>query len=140
MRGLGELEAAIMGALWRTEVPLSVRGVRENMVYDRDVAYTTVMTVANILFHKRLVDREKAGRAWVYWARESHAEYTARVMGEVLETGPDPGATLLRFVERFDEEEMARLHRVFSQVRDRRGAGRTSSTAPSSTAPSATTQ
>ncbi|GAA1083686.1 MAG: BlaI/MecI/CopY family transcriptional regulator [Nocardiopsis sp. BM-2018] len=140
MRGLGELEAAIMGALWRTEVPLSVRGVRENMVYDRDVAYTTVMTVANILFHKRLVDREKDGRAWVYWARESHAEYTARVMEEVLDTGPDPGATLLRFVERFDEEEMARLHHVFSQVRDRHVAGRTSPTVRSSTAPSATAQ
>lgn len=137
MRGLGELEAAIMGALWRAEGPLSVRGVRECMVYDREVAYTTVMTVANILFHKGLVDREKEGRAWVYWPRESHAEYTARVMGEVLDNGPDPDATLLRFVERFSDEEMARLHQVFSQVRDRRGAGRAhlSPTAPSRTAP-----
>ncbi|WP_017585052.1 BlaI/MecI/CopY family transcriptional regulator [Nocardiopsis ganjiahuensis] len=124
MRGLGELEAAIMGALWRAEGPLSVRGIREHMVYDRESAYTTVMTVANILFHKGLVDREKDGRAWVYWSRESHAEYTARVMGEVLETGPDPDTTLLRFVERFSDEDMARLHHVFSQVRDRRGPGR----------------
>ncbi|MEE2043395.1 BlaI/MecI/CopY family transcriptional regulator, partial [Nocardiopsis tropica] len=54
MRGLGELEAAIMDALWRSDTPLSVRQVRENMVYDRDIAYTTVMTVANILFHKAL--------------------------------------------------------------------------------------
>ncbi|PWV50124.1 BlaI/MecI/CopY family transcriptional regulator [Nocardiopsis sp. L17-MgMaSL7] len=124
MKGLGELEAAIMGALWSSEGPLSVREVREHMVYDREVAYTTVMTVANILFHKGLVDREKDGRAWAYWPRESHAEYTARVMGEVLETGPDPDATLLRFVERFSDEEMVRLHHVFRQVRDRRGAGR----------------
>ncbi|GAB3722354.1 BlaI/MecI/CopY family transcriptional regulator [Nocardiopsis nanhaiensis] len=124
MKGLGELEAAIMGALWRSEGPLSVREVRETMVYDREIAYTTVMTVANILFHKEMLDREKSGRAWVYWPRESHAEYTARMMGEVLDTGPDPGATLLRFVERFSDEEMARLHHVFSQVRDRRGTGR----------------
>lgn len=137
MRGLGELEAAIMGALWRSERPLSVRGVRDRMVYDREIAYTTVMTVANILFHKGLVDREKDGRAWVYWPRESHAEYTARVMGEVLDTGPDPDATLLRFVERFSDEEMARLHQVFSQVRDQRGVGRprTSPTTPSQVAP-----
>lgn len=121
MKGLGELEAAIMDALWRSEVPLSVRQVRETMVYDRDIAYTTVMTVANILFHKGLLDREKDGRAWAYWPCESHAEYTARVMDEVFNTGPDPGATLLSFVERFSDEDMARFHRVLSQARGRRG-------------------
>ncbi|MFI6574344.1 BlaI/MecI/CopY family transcriptional regulator [Nocardiopsis sp. NPDC050513] len=121
MRGLGELEAAIMDALWRAEEPLSVRRVRETMVYDREIAYTTVMTVANILFHKGLLDREKSGRAWVYWPRESHAEYTARVMDEVLNAGPDPGATLRSFVERFSDEDMARFHRLLDQVRDRRG-------------------
>lgn len=120
MRGLGELEAAIMCALWRAEGPLPVRDIRENMVYDRDLAYTTVMTVANILHQKGLLEREKTGRAWTYWPRETHAEYTARVMGEVLRTGPDPGATLLRFVERFSDEDMVRLHHVFRQVRDRR--------------------
>ncbi|MCY9785484.1 BlaI/MecI/CopY family transcriptional regulator [Nocardiopsis sp. EMB25] len=121
MRGLGELEAAIMDALWRSEEPLSVRHVRETMVYDREIAYTTVMTVANILFHKGLLDREKAGRAWVYWPRETHAEYTARVMDEVLNEGPDPGATLLSFVERFSDEDMARFHRLLDQARGRRG-------------------
>ncbi|GAA1436994.1 MULTISPECIES: BlaI/MecI/CopY family transcriptional regulator [Nocardiopsis] len=121
MRGLGELEAAIMDALWRSDAPLSVRQVRENMVYDRDIAYTTVMTVANILFHKALLDREKCGRAWVYWPRETHAEYTARVMDEVLNTGPDPRATLLSFVERFSDEDMVRFHQMLSQVRGRRG-------------------
>ncbi len=121
MRGLGELEAAIMDVLWRSREPLSVRRIRESMVYDREGAYTTVMTVAGILFHKGLLDREKDGRAWAYWPRESHAEYTARMMDEVLNAGPDPGATLLRFVERFSDEDMVRFHRVLSQVRDRRG-------------------
>ncbi|MFD6950787.1 CopY family transcriptional regulator [Nocardiopsis sp. TSRI0078] len=121
MKGLGELEAAIMDALWRSDEPLSVRRVRETMVYDREVAYTTVMTVANILFHKGLLDREKSGRAWMYWPRESHAEYTARMMDEVLNTGPDPGATLLSFVERFSDEDMAHFHRLLSQARGRRG-------------------
>lgn len=124
MRGLGELEAAIMDALWRAEGPMSVRQVRETMVYDRDIAYTTVMTVANILFHKGMLDREKAGRAWLYWARETHAEYTARVMDEVLSTGPDPGATLRSFVERLSDEDMVRCQRVIGQIRDRRGIPR----------------
>jgi predicted transcriptional regulator len=121
LRGLGELEAAIMDALWRSEKPLAVRQVRETMVYEREIAYTTVMTVANILFHKGLVDRRKSGRAWVYWAKESHAEYTARMMDEVLNAGPDPDATLRSFVERFSDEDMARFHRVLDRARAGRG-------------------
>ncbi|MEU3138923.1 BlaI/MecI/CopY family transcriptional regulator [Nocardiopsis alba] len=120
MRGLGELEAAIMTALWRADGPLQVRGILETMVYDRELAYTTVMTVTGILHRKGLLEREKVGRAWAYRARETHAEYTARVMGEVLESGPDPGSTLRCFVERFGDEDVARLHHLLQQVGDRR--------------------
>lgn len=120
MRGLGELEAAIMDVLWRSGEPLSVRQVRERMVYERALAHTTVMTVAGILFRKGLLEREKTGRAWTYWPCESHAEYTARMMDEVLSTGPDPDATLLRFVERFSDEEVARFHRAVARVRGHR--------------------
>ncbi|GAB3207966.1 Predicted transcriptional regulator [Marinactinospora thermotolerans DSM 45154] len=117
----GELESAIMDALWRADRPLVVREVRERMTYDREVAYTTVMTVANILYHKGLLDREKSGRAWRYRPRETREEHTARVMSEVLRSSGDRGVTMLRFIERFSDEEMARLHDVLHQVRVRRG-------------------
>ncbi|PRY02075.1 BlaI/MecI/CopY family transcriptional regulator [Allonocardiopsis opalescens] len=121
MKEFGELETAIMDALWAAERPLVVREVRERMTYSREVAYTTVMTVTNILHRKGLLRREKAGRAWRYWPRESREEHTARVMGEVLLRSDDPGAAMVRFVERFSEEEMARLHEVLQEVRARRG-------------------
>ncbi|MUL39913.1 BlaI/MecI/CopY family transcriptional regulator [Streptomonospora sp. PA3] len=120
MREFGELEAAIMDALWRSDRPLAVREVRESMDYDRDVAYTTVMTVANILFHKGLLERKKAGRAWLYWPRESREEHTARVMSEVFSACGDPGTTMLRFVESFSDEDMARMCDVLSEVRAQR--------------------
>ncbi|TDQ53577.1 BlaI/MecI/CopY family transcriptional regulator [Actinorugispora endophytica] len=120
-REFGELEAAIMDALWSADRALVVREVRETMTYDRDIAYTTVMTVTNILFHKGLLDREKAGRAWRYWPRETREEHTARVMSEVLSEGGDRGATMLRFIERFSDEEMSRLHEAVAKVRTRRG-------------------
>ncbi|WP_233515343.1 BlaI/MecI/CopY family transcriptional regulator [Marinitenerispora sediminis] len=120
MKEFGELESAIMDALWDADRPLVVREVRETMTYDRDIAYTTVMTVANILFHKGLLHREKSGRAWRYWPRESREEHTARVMSEVLSGSGDPGATMLRFVEGFSDEEVARLHDVLAEVRTRR--------------------
>ncbi|KIH99909.1 CopY family transcriptional regulator [Streptomonospora alba] len=120
MREFGELEAAIMDALWRSDRPLAVREVRESMDYERDVAYTTVMTVTNILYHKGLLEREKAGRAWLYWPRESREEHTARVMSEVFSACGDRGTTMLRFVESFSDEEMARLCDVLSEVRAQR--------------------
>ncbi|GAA1757885.1 BlaI/MecI/CopY family transcriptional regulator [Streptomonospora arabica] len=120
MREFGELEAAIMDALWRSDRPLAVREVRASMDYDRDVAYTTVMTVTNILYHKGLLEREKAGRAWLYWPRESREEHTARVMSEVFSGCGDPGTTMLRFVESFSDEDMARLCDVLSEVRAQR--------------------
>ncbi|MBB4929963.1 putative transcriptional regulator [Lipingzhangella halophila] len=121
MKEFGELEAAIMDALWEAGRPLVVREVRETMDYDRDVAYTTVMTVTNILYHKGLLKREKAGRAWRYWPRESREEHSARMMNEVLSGCGDPGTTMHRFIESFSDEEMARLHEVLDEIRERRG-------------------
>lgn len=120
MKEFGELESAIMDALWRAEGPLVVRGIRETMNYDREIAYTTVMTVTNILYHKGLLRREKAGRAWRYWPRETREEHTARIMREVLRGSRDQGTTILRFIERCSEEEMLRLHDALDEVRTRR--------------------
>ncbi|WP_106583332.1 BlaI/MecI/CopY family transcriptional regulator [Murinocardiopsis flavida] len=120
MKEFGELESAIMSALWSARRPLVVREVRELMTYDRDVAYTTVMTVANILYHKGLLRREKAGRAWQYWPHETRDEHTARLMREVLSGSEDPGAALLRFIERFTDEEVGRLGEMLHKVRAQR--------------------
>jgi predicted transcriptional regulator len=121
VKEFGELEAAIMDALWRADRPLVVREVREMMVYDRDIAYTTVMTVTNILYHKGLLEREKAGRAWRYWPCESREEHSARMMNEVLSGCGDPGTTMLRFIENFTDEEMTRLYNTLHEIRVRRG-------------------
>ncbi|WP_344974906.1 BlaI/MecI/CopY family transcriptional regulator [Salinactinospora qingdaonensis] len=120
MKEFGELESAIMDSLWEADRPLVVREIRERMTYDREIAYTTVMTVTNILYHKGLLHREKAGRAWRYWPRESRAEHTARVMSEVFSGSVDRGATMVSFLERFSDEDMARLHDVLREVRARR--------------------
>ena len=40
IREFGELESAIMDALWKADRPLSVREIRETMTYRRNIAYT----------------------------------------------------------------------------------------------------
>ncbi|HEY3681602.1 MAG TPA: BlaI/MecI/CopY family transcriptional regulator [Streptosporangiaceae bacterium] len=112
MKEFGELESAIMDVVWEAEHPLQVRDVRERLDYSRTVAYTTVMTVMDILHRKQVLQRSKNGRAWRYWPTETRTEHTARLMNEVLGTSGDPPATLLHLVHLFSDEDRAWLHDV----------------------------
>jgi len=109
VREFGELEMAIMDVMWAADSPCVVREVRERLSYDRPVAYTTVMTVMDILYRKGVLRRTKHGRAWQYWAVEQREEHDARVMTEVLRSGGNEELTMRRFVERVSDDEMERL-------------------------------
>jgi predicted transcriptional regulator len=117
VREFGELETAIMDVMWAAEQPCVVREVRERMCYSRPVAYTTVMTVMNILHRKAVLCREKHGRAWRYWPAETREEHDARLMAEVLRSGGDEGVTMRRFLEQVSAEEMASLLNAVSDAR-----------------------
>ena len=109
MREFGELEMAIMDVMWAAESPCMVREVRERLRYDRPVAYTTVMTVMDILYRKGILKRVKHGQAWRYWPAEQREEHDAWVMMEVLRSGGDEDLTMRRFLERVSDAEMERL-------------------------------
>ena len=79
------------------------------MCYGRPVAYTTVMTVMNILHRKGVLRREKHGRAWRYWPTEAREEHAARLMAEVLRSGGNEGITMRHFLQRVSDEEMESL-------------------------------
>ncbi|HEX3388603.1 MAG TPA: BlaI/MecI/CopY family transcriptional regulator [Streptosporangiaceae bacterium] len=109
MREFGELESAIMDVVWASDRAYLVREVRERLSYNRPLAYTTVMTVMNILYGKGVLCREKQGRAWRYWPAESREEHDARLMSEVLRSGGNERITMMRFVERVSDEERESL-------------------------------
>ena len=109
MREFGELEMAIMDVMWAANSPYVVREVRERLRYGRPVAYTTVMTVMDILYRKGVLERVKHGRAWRYWPVEQREEHDARVMTEVLRSGGDEAVTMRHFLERVSEDELDRL-------------------------------
>ena len=109
MREFGELESAIMDVVWASDRAYLVREVRERLSYNRSLAYTTVMTVMNILYGKGVLCREKHGRAWRYWPAESREDHDARLMAEVLRSGGNEHITMMRFVERVSDEERESL-------------------------------
>ena len=81
---IGELEQAVMDILWSRSAPLSVRDVHELMAPDRDLAYTTVMTVLDRLAKKGLVLRDLDGRAWWYRPARSRVAEIASEAEELL--------------------------------------------------------
>ena len=54
MMARGELERQVMVLLWRAGEPLTVADVQGLLIRDRDLAYTTVMTVLDRLAKKGL--------------------------------------------------------------------------------------
>ncbi|TMR95794.1 BlaI/MecI/CopY family transcriptional regulator [Nonomuraea basaltis] len=117
MRSLGDLESAIMDRLWSYHRPASVRDVLEDLRRDREIAYTTVMTVMDKLYKKGLLKRHPQGKAYIYEPWLSKEAHTAQQMRETLARSDNQAATLVHFLERLSPEESAALEaalRVFA--------------------------
>ena len=77
---LTPLELDIMKAVWKNS-PITVRSVQESIRPERTLAYTTVMTIMDRLYHKGILHRNLHSRTHYY---EPAIEYTA-VRNEALE-------------------------------------------------------
>jgi predicted transcriptional regulator len=109
VRGLGELESTVMDRMWSYRRPASVRDVLEDLKREREIAYTTVMTVMDNLHRKGWLLRELDGRAWRYRPAADRDEYTATLLAEVLASTNDREGALLRFVEQMNERDTEAL-------------------------------
>ncbi len=77
-----------MELLWDSSAPRSVAEVLEELNRDRDLAYTTVMTVLDRLAKKGMVTRERVERAWQYLPADPQDVVVARDMADALEGVP----------------------------------------------------
>lgn len=116
MRPLGDLEAAIMDRLWTEQRPMLVRDVVDALAPQRQLAYTTVMTVMDILFRKGWLRRERDGRAWRYQATGSRGLYTAELMQQALSTSEDRSLALAQFVAQMTLADAALLRRALDSA------------------------
>lgn len=116
MAHLGQLEAAVMDRVWSWDRPVAVREVMEDLQRERDIAYTTVMTVMDNLHKKGMVVRQKSGRAYVYRPTRSRAAHTAELMEQALSGSADRGTALMRFVEQMSANEVAELRRLIDNI------------------------
>lgn len=119
MRGFGELEAVIMDRLWLRGQPATVRDVLADLRVDREIAYTTVLTVMDNLRRKGWLRREPDGRAHRYAPVLTREQYGAQVMRQALDSGGDPAVALSHFVGRMSLEEATALRAVLDSYQQR---------------------
>jgi predicted transcriptional regulator len=117
VRGFGDLEAAIMDAVWDAPGPVLVREVREKLTAQRPIAYTTVQTVMEILHRKGWLTRAKDGRAYQYQAASTREDYAAGLIDQVFATGANRTATLVKLAEAMDPAEVAELRAALAAVK-----------------------
>jgi BlaI family penicillinase repressor len=77
-----KLELEIMQVIWR-EGPSNVAGVQRGL--DRELAYTTVQTVLNLLERKGKLTRELQGRAFVYRATVSESKASGHALRDFID-------------------------------------------------------
>jgi predicted transcriptional regulator len=123
---LGRLEREVMDIVWRS----GAVNVREALAQlPKPAAYTTVMTTLDRLFKKGLLERERAGRAFVYRAALSRQEVEAAVASGLLlgllETGAGGARPVLsNLVDVIGDRDDALLDELEELVREKRRQNR----------------
>ena len=123
----GALELRVLDDLWERDDAQSVRDIQPRF---HGIAYTTLMTTLDRLHRKGVLDREKAGRAFLYRPRYTREVLCSQLANQALqavfgERASDLQPILSFFVEsvsREDREALDALERLIEERR-RRTAG-----------------
>jgi predicted transcriptional regulator len=119
MARFGDLEAAIMDAVWAAGAPVRVREVSEQLNQGRPLAFNTVQTVMENLYRKGWLGRHKDGRAYWYEPARSRDDYAAGLLTEALSAARDPTATLVHLVGNLEPGEAVQLRAALDAAIDR---------------------
>ena len=123
-RGFGELEGAVLAALWAADKPLVPAEVQEAV--GSELAYTTVMTILVRLHDKGVIDREKAGRAYAYRPVVAESDVVADQVRRLLERGNSRSAVLQGLVDGLEPGDERLLRELLSKATVQRRARKSS--------------
>ncbi|MBL7043991.1 MAG: BlaI/MecI/CopY family transcriptional regulator [Pirellulaceae bacterium] len=116
----GELE--VLKVLWE-HGPCTVREVLNDLNKRRPRAYTSVMTLLNVMTEKRLVTRQPQGRAYVYQTRRPRETTLGRMvqdlLGRAFEGSASALVTQVLTQSKPSDEELEAIQQAIDQYHER---------------------
>ena len=117
----GELE--VLQVVWRRG-PCTVRQVLEELNRTRPRAYTSVMSLLNVMVDKKLLRRRPLGRAFLYTARVEEQPTLREMVGDLVERafGGSAGQLVAHALEQTEPspQELDEIRRLIDVYRSRR--------------------
>ena len=114
-----DAELAILRVLW-DRGPSTVRQVFEVLSAERDLGYTTVLKMLQIMDEKGLVVRDGSERTHVFRARRSRGDTQRDLVGDLLDKafgGSAKGLVLQALAaRRTSPEDLAEIRRLIEQA------------------------
>jgi len=118
---LTPLELEIMNILWETGAA-NVHTVQKRL--DRELAYTTVQTMLNILHRKGRVKRTLKDRAYVYKPAVTRTQFISRHLGDLVDRlfGGSAENLVMSLVEakHLTPEKLARLNKLLEEQEEKK--------------------
>ena len=118
---LTPLELIIMNVLWETG-PANVQSVQSHLK-GRELAYTTVQTMLNVLHRKGKVKRLLKDRAYIYRPVLSRKKAVTQAVGEMLDRffGGSADGLVLNLVEtrHLTPEKLARIQEIIERPKEK---------------------
>ena len=112
-------ELAIMKVVWRLEKS-TVRGVYEALRKTRPIAYTTVMTMMNVLEDKGYLEKKSNGRAHVYSPTKPRHQVVGAMVRDFIDRVFDgaSGSLLLHLAKdsRLTERQRKAVQRIIEEI------------------------
>lgn len=114
-----DAELAILNVLW-AQGACTVREVHEQLSQDRDMGYTTVLKLMQIMFEKGLVTRDDSQRSHVYRPRQKE-QTTQRMLVKDLLTRAFGGSTEKLVMQalsakKASREELTEIRRLLNEL------------------------
>ncbi len=120
-----DAELAILHVLWDIG-PTTVRQVHDALSQERDLGYTTVLKLMQIMSEKGLVARDQSQRSHVYRAKKPREQTQAQLVGDLLNKAF--GGSAARLVmsalahKPASREELKKIKRMLDEIEGKGGA------------------
>ena len=118
LRVLGELEKEVMEIIWISGA-VTVRYVYESIKKSRKIAYTTVMTIMDRLFAKKILKRKKEGKTYRYsssFNKNDFFEQTSRnIINNLVKDFGE--VALAQFVNTLDQIDAHKLQALKERIK-----------------------